>query len=336
MTGIGPSSRPSRPIVPRTLSALLAPAGAAPSTTASYRRASVWQRLYRGRSAYLFVLPSMVMVGIFAYYPVASALYHSVFQWDGFTVPKFVGLQNFFDIAASPQMRTAMWNVAQRAVFAVVVSVVVPLLVARLILAVPRPRAQFVYRVLFVIPLMMTTVVIYLIWQFVYDPNVGLANQLLTALGLPPQGWLGDPHEALYGLMGIGFPWVDGFALLIFTAGLQNISSELTEAAAIDGASAWRSFLQIQVPLLLPQIRLIATLNMVWAIQDFTTVLILTQGGPGTSTMVPGMVLYSEAFQNANMGYACAIGTLMFAIMLALTYLILKAGSRRFGLGDVQ
>jgi ABC-type sugar transport system permease subunit len=278
----------------------------------------------------------MVMVGVFAYYPVASALYHSVFQWDGFTAPKFVGLQNFIDMAASPDMRTAMFNVAQRAAFAVVVSVVVPLVVARLILAIPRPRAQFTYRVLFVIPLMMTNVVIYLIWQFVYDPNVGLANKLLELLHLPPQGWLGNPHEALYGLMGIGFPWVDGFALLIFTAGLQNISSELTEAAAIDGASAWRSFLQIQVPLLLPQIRLIATLNLVWTIQDFTTVLILTQGGPGSATMVPGMVLYQEAFLNANMGYACAIGTVMFAIMLVLTYLILRVGSRRFGFGDVR
>jgi raffinose/stachyose/melibiose transport system permease protein len=285
---------------------------------------------------YAFILPTILLLGVFAYYPVASALYHGFFDWDGFTEAKFVGIDNFTKIAKDPIMRAALGNVLKLALFSVIISVTVPLLVARLILSVKSVRLQYFFRVLFVVPMIMTKVVIYLIWQFVYDPNVGLANQLLTALGLPPQGWLGDPHEALYGLMGIGFPWVDGFALLIFTAGLQNISSELTEAAAIDGASAWRSFLQIQIPLLLPQIRLIATLNMVWAIQDFTTVLILTQGGPGTSTMVPGMVLYSEAFQNANMGYACAIGTLMFAIMLALTYLILRAGSRRFGVGDGQ
>jgi raffinose/stachyose/melibiose transport system permease protein len=262
-----------------------------------------------------------VLLGVFAYYPVASALYHGFFDWDGFTHAKFVGLDNFTKIANDPVMRAALGNVLKLALFSVIVSVTVPLLAARLILSIKSVRLQYFFRVIFVIPLIMTKVVIYLIWQFVYDPNFGVLNRLLQSLHAAPQGWLGDPKQALYAIMGIGFPWVDGFALLIFTAGLQNIPRELREAAAIDGANAWRRFRRVELPLVKGQIKLIATLSMIWAIQDFTTVFILTQGGPGTSTMVPGLALYQAGFQNNQMGYACAIGVVMFLIMLGLTYL---------------
>jgi ABC-type sugar transport system permease subunit len=292
---------------------------------------SLARRIYNSRIHYLFILPSIAMILLFAYYPVTSALYHSFFQWDGFSPPRFIGFSNFVEIFQSPLMHAAMFNVARLALFAVVVSIVVPLGVARLILSVSNLRAQYALRVLFVIPLIMTNVVIYLIWQFIYDPNFGLGNRLLEALHIwHPQGWLGDPKEALYALMGIGFPWVDGFALLIFTAGLQNIPRDLREAASIDGASAWRTFRRVELPLVMGQVRLIATLNMIWAIQDFTTVLILTQGGPGTATYVPGMALYEEGFQNGQMGYACAIGTVMFLVMLALTYLFLNFRARHY------
>ena len=114
--------------------------------------------------------------------------------------------------------------------------------------------------------------------------------------------------------MGIGFPWVDGFALLIFTAGLQSIPREILDAAAVDGAGPLERFRRIELPLVVGQIKLILVLNMIWTIQNFTSVLILTGGGPGTSTMVPGMVLYQASFQNERMGYACAIGMAMFLV----------------------
>jgi raffinose/stachyose/melibiose transport system permease protein len=125
-------------------------------------------------------------------------------------------------------------------------------------------------------------------------------------------------------VMGIGFPWVDGFALLIFTAGLQSIPREILDAAALDGAGPFERFRRIELPLVLGQIKLVLVLNMIWTIQNFTSIFILTQGGPGTSTMVPGMVLFKASFQNERMGYACAIGMAMFLVMLALTYLNLR------------
>jgi raffinose/stachyose/melibiose transport system permease protein len=289
------------------------------------RRAGTLAQFQRAFPAYVFILPSIVLLAVFMYYPAFSALYHSFFNWDGFTRATFAGLGNFAAMAEDATMRAAAVNVLKLTAFAVIVSITVPLFVARLIWGLPSERAQYVFRVLFVIPLVLPQVVIYLIWKYLYDPNFGLLNELLMALHVgSPQAWLGDPNNALYALMGIGFPWVDGFALLIFTAGLQSIPREILDAAAIDGAGSIERFRRIEFPLLLGQIKLIMILNMIWTIQNFTSILILTQGGPGTSTMVPGMVLYRASFQNERMGYACAIGMAMFFVMLALTYLNLR------------
>ncbi len=264
-------------------------------------------------------------MALFMYYPAVSALYHSLYSWDGFTHATFIGLANFREIIGDPLMEAAAVNVLKLTIFAVVVSITVPLTVARLILGLRSKRMQYIFRVLFVIPIVLPQVVIFLIWKYLYDPNFGVFNQIILSLHLgQPLGWLGDPNMALYALMGIGFPWVDGFALLIFTAGLQSIPSEIKDAAAIDGAGSWRRFLTIEFPLVLGQVKLVATLNMIWSIQNFTSILILTQGGPGTATMVPGMVLYQNAFENERMGYACAIGVLMFLVMLVLTYINLR------------
>lgn len=288
-------------------------------------RRSLPARIYRSRLHYLFILPTLVMLAVFMYYPAFSALYHSFFNWDGFSRATFVGLGNFTAMLGDPLMQAAVVNVLKLTAVAVAVTATVPLGVARLIFGLRSKRLQYVFRVLFVIPLVLPTVVILLIWQFIYDPNFGLLNQLITTLHLGmPQAWLGDPHEALYALMFIGFPWVDGFALLIYTAGLQSISSDLLEAATIDGAGAWQRFRRIEFPLVLGQVKLIVILNMIWTIQNFTNVLILTQGGPGTSTEVPGQVLYRDAFESERMGYACAIGTLMFVVMLVLTFINIK------------
>lgn len=197
----------------------------------------------------------------------------------------------------------------------------VPLLVAKLILSLRDPRWQFAFRILFVVPLVVPSVVIYLIWQFIYDPNIGLLNQTLALLHLTglQQTWLGDPHLALYSIMFVGFPWVDGFALLIFTAGIQAIPAEILEAAAIDGASTWPRFLRIELPLLLGQLRLILVLTIINGIQDFTAILVLTGGGPANATVVPGLYLYLNAFDGGRFGYACAIGAVLFVIIVAFT-----------------
>lgn len=124
--------------------------------------------------------------------------------------------------------------------------------------------------------------------------------------------------------MAMGFPWVDGFGLLIYTAGLQSIPSETVEAAHIDGASALRAFFAVQIPQIVGQVRLMWVLAIINGIQNFTQVLILTNGGPGYTTEVPGLLMYNEAFGYGRMGRACAIGTAIFLVILILTFINLR------------
>jgi raffinose/stachyose/melibiose transport system permease protein len=270
---------------------------------------------------YLFLLPALIFAGVFLYYPALSALEHSVFDWDGFTAGTFNGLDNFATMLGDPLMQRATLNVLKLTGFALVIELTVPLLVAKLIMGLRSPRWQHVFRVLFVVPLVVPTVVIYLMWAFIYDPNIGLINQVLGALHLTglQQDWLGDPTLALYSIMFLGFPWVDGFALLIYTAGLQAIPGEVLEAAAIDGCGGWGRFLRVELPLLLGQLRLILVLTIINGIQQFTVVLILTGGGPANATMVPGLYLYLSAFDYGRFGYACAIGAVLFIIIMGFT-----------------
>jgi raffinose/stachyose/melibiose transport system permease protein len=164
-----------------------------------------------------------------------------------------------------------------------------------------------------------------------------LLNRLLTDLHLGglTQGWLGDPNLALYSVMfsntssalpgfTVGFPWVDGFGLLIYTAGLQAIPGELPEAASIDGANGWQRFWFIEVPLILGQIRLMGVLAIINGLQNFTQILILTQGGPGQATTVPGLYLFQQAIYQQRMGYASAIALVLFVVILALTIINVK------------
>jgi len=275
---------------------------------------------------YAFILPSVAILVAFMYFPAASALYHSFFDWDGATTPRFVGLGNFSEMAGDPVMQAAFVNVLKLVVFNVVIAMTVPLGVARIILNLRSRRIQYLFRVLFVVPLVIPQVVIILIWGFLYDPSSGPLNQILQAVGLgslQPQ-WLGDPNLALYALMLVGFPFVDGFGLLIYTAGLQGISGEVLQAAAVDGAGGFRRFWHVELPLVVGQMRLMMVLNMIGTIQNFVFVLLLTNGGPGNATQVPGLALYWNAFQNGRVGYACAIGTVLFLIMLGLTYINLR------------
>jgi raffinose/stachyose/melibiose transport system permease protein len=278
-------------------------------------------------SYYLYVLPTFILLLVFMYYPSLSAIYHSFFIWDGATQAKFTGLGNFVRMWQDPVIRLAFLNVLKLTVWGVLVTTAAPLFTARLIFALRSRGAQFAFRVLFVIPAVVPQVVTWFVWAFIYDPLSGLANQTLQLLGLGAlqQAWLGDPKIALYALMFMQFPYVFTLPLLIFTAGLQGISPELIDAASIDGAGGISRFFRVELPLLLGQVRLVVVLAILDAIQNFAYVLILTNGGPGNATMVPALALYRNAFTYNKMGYASAIGTIIFLLVIGLSYINLRS-----------
>jgi len=183
------------------------------------------------------------------------------------------------------------------------------------------------FRLLFVLPIVIPGVVGIMVWRQLYEPNFGLFNEILKGLGLQPLGWLNDADTALASLMFMGFPWITGVDMLIFLAGLLAIPLEIIEAAIMDGASSWRRFFSMELPLIVPQIRLIVILSAIQAMQGFGWQLLVTEGGPRNSTTVPAWVMYREAVRAGRFGVGTAIGTVLFLIIFAVT-LINKAAIR--------
>lgn len=282
--------------------------------------ASVARRFRRHLPVYPFVLPTILLLLVFVYYPVFSAVYHSFFQWDGVN-EKFIGLGNFVEMSQDERLIASAGNLAKLVLFSVTVPIVVPMLVAEVVFNLRSLRAQYFYRVLYVIPMVVPYIVIVLLWGFIYDPTVGLLNEVLKLFKLEGEAWLGSSSTVLYAIMGINFPWVSGFNLLIFLAGLYNIPPTIIDAARVDGATPIRRFFSIDLPLLVGPIKLLTVLAVINSIQQFQTILILTRGGPGYSSMVPGLHLFFNGFSFNRMGYASAIGLAMFVVIFIFTYI---------------
>lgn len=284
-------------------------------------RRTLWQEIARARLAYLLLVPLFLALVIFVYFPPISAMYHAFFDWNPSGQSSFVGLANFQQMLSDNVLQQSFLNMAKLLVFSVIVSVTVPLIVAEMIFAVRHAAAQYAYRVLFLIPVVAPLVVVLLIWKFIYDPNVGLLNYLLGSVGLAnlQHAWLGEFGTALYALMFIGFPFASGTSVLIYLAGLMNIPAEVLEAAELDDATGLRRIWWIDVPLLMGQVKLFIVLGILGAVQGFQNQLILTQGGPGWATEVPGLLMYQTAFEGSRFGYASAIGFVLFIIVLLLT-----------------
>ncbi len=296
---------------------------ARPAAVSPSKIAVTLRHAARCKECYLLLLPTFTLILLFNYYPAASALYHSFFDWNGANFKRFSGLSNFNLMIHDPTIWLSLGNMVKLTLVALAINLTFPLMAGALIFHLRDLRLAYFYRVLFVVPMVVPGMVTLMIWRFIYNPNIGLLNQILRSIGLESlaRPWLGDFDLALYAIMFIGFPWVAGISTLIYLAGFQAIPMELLDAAAIDGASTWKRFWHVELPLVMSQVKLIVILTVIGSFQGFTTIMVMTNGGPGVSTMVPGLYLYRNAMYYNKMGYACAIGTMLFIVTLILTYL---------------
>ena len=187
-------------------------------------------------------------------------------------------------------------------------------------------RRRYCFRLLLVLTMVVPGVVSTLMWKNIYDPNIGALNAVLKTVGLESwqRVWLGDEATALWAIIFMGFPWVNSFAFLVFYGGLINIPEDLFEAAKVDGSNPAWNFFHIHLPLISPQLKMLIITTFISSVQDYGGVMLLTAGGPGTATYVPGLELYYAATRFGQYGYACAMGVLMFIVILAGSLLNLK------------
>ena len=281
--------------------------------------------MWRSRVSYILLLPTMVLLAVFNYYPAGSGLYHTFTDWNPGLETTWVGFEQVRKMFGSPYFWVGMKN-ALILVIAAVVKLVFPLIVAELIFHVRNSRLQYGLRSLFVIPLVLPSVVGILLWVNIYDPNIGLLNETLDVLGLEnlTRAWLGDRDTAMAAIVAIGFPWINPFALLIFYGGLISIPTELFDAARVDGASWWARILRIDLPMLMSQLKLLLILAFIGSVQEFQLIFLTTAGGPGNATYTPALELYYNATRFTDFGLASAMGTFLFIIIMLGTILNLR------------
>ncbi|MGC5165253.1 carbohydrate ABC transporter permease [Luteimicrobium sp. DT211] len=284
---------------------------------------------------YLFISPAIIGLFLFVGYPMVTSLYHSFTDWNGLTPATWVGLDNYVEMFTKDP---TFWPSIAVTFLWVVISVPVTI-VAGLALAVLVNRALKgvkIFRTIFYLPVVLPAVAVLTLWKYIYDPTYGLANEVLRFLHLPESGWLGDAHVALPAILLVGV-WGVGGTMIIFLAGLQAVPTELLEAAKVDGAGAFRSFLKITLPMIGPILLLQLVLQLNGAFQTFNQVAILTKGGPGTSTNLLMYKIYNDGFANfiaaPQLGYATAEVWVLFAIVMVVTLVMLRLTRGRFSAG---
>lgn len=286
------------------------------------RQRSLLAEIYAKRMSYFFISPALISVIVFMYEPTFSGFFYAFTDWNpGFQDVRFVGIQNFIEMTQDPLIGIGLKNALAIVVATVLKNLTTPLLVAELIFHLRSTHLQYWLRTLFVVPMVMPAIAVILLWVQIYDPNIGLLNQVLGALGLGSWqlAWLGDPSSALPSIIFMGFPWVHVLPFLIFLGGLMSIPQEMYDAATVDGAR-WRDrFLRIDLPMLLGQVKLLIVLSVIEGFQGFYYILVMTGGGPFQSTTVPALEMYYAAFQSSRYGYACAIAFALFLVILLVT-----------------
>lgn len=275
---------------------------------------------------YLLLLPTMLWLLVFGYYPPISAFFHSFTRWDGVNPSVFIGLENYKYIFTSSESHIAFKNMAILVFLRIVTTMSTPLLAALLVFYLRNSRSARFYQVIFVLPIVVPKIVIWLLWRFIYDPSYGLLNSILRAIGLShlQSAFLGDPKVALYCIAFIYFPWIDALSFLVYLAGLQAIPVSVHDAAKIDGTKGFCHFFRIDLPLIKDQVKVLLILTIIYEMQAFQIQLALTGGGPGYSTMVPGLLMYLKAMEEMRMGLSCTIAAVLFIIVFSLTLLVMR------------
>jgi raffinose/stachyose/melibiose transport system permease protein len=284
-------------------------------------------RLRFGTTQWLYVLPAVVLVLVFVYFPVIWNVSLSFFSWSAFSTKTiFVGLDNYAQLGADPIFWGALFNNVAYAVVSVIFQVGGGLVLAAILEEVVIARWRAFFRTVYFIPAVMSLTVVGFLFYFLYEPNFGLVNQGLNTIGLGryAHAWLGEQGTAIWSIIAMSQWQSTGYVTVLFIVAIQKIPRELYEAAYIDGASKVRAFISVTVPLVRQMTELMLIITISGAFLVFNEVWVMTQGGPNNASHTLGTWLYKSAFFNDQNGYAAAIGTVIFVITLVASVVQLR------------
>ena len=286
------------------------------------------------RAAWWFVAPALLVIAVFFFLPIVAAFLISLTDFDIYALAdlanlRFVGFGNYLKLLQTPSFWQALGNTLYFVAAGVPLSIGASL-GAALLLHSRLARFKPFFRTALFAPVVTTLVAVAVIWRYLFNTRYGLLNYALGGLGIDPIDWLGDPHWAMPAII-LFAVWKNfGYNMIIFLAGLQSIPEELYEAARIDGASVWRQFRSVTLPMLSPVVMLVGILTIAGYFQLFAEPYVMTQGGPLQSTVSVLYFMYEEGFKWWNLGSASAVAFVLFLLIFAVTALQLR-GKRWIG-----
>lgn len=276
--------------------------------------------------AWLFILPSLVGFITFYAAPAVRGLLISFTDWDLLTEPDFVGLGNYQRLVVDMDFWQSLGVTLGYVVINISVQTVLAILIAVLM---DRLAKSIFVRGVLILPYLLSNVVVGLLWLWMLDPTLGIVNAFLSFTGIGRQPFLGSPDQAIAAIAGINIWRHMGYTALLVFAGLQTIPKDVYEAASIDGASEWRTFWSVTLPLLRPVLVFVLVITIIGSFQVFDTIAVTTQGGPANATRVIVWYIVEFAFDRFNMGYATTISVALFLILVVVTFIqmrLMRAG----------
>ena len=273
-------------------------------------------------SSALYVLPALLIVGLFIYYPLIANLIYSFFRFSaGSGEMTFIGLENFARLFTDPVIRIAIMNNVAYALVSIVFQVIFTLVIASWLTHLIGPRIAAILRSIYFMPAVISMTVVALLFTFIYNSRGGLLNSFLEVIGLDhlTTAWLANPDTAMGAVIAVSQWQSMGYIAMLYVVALQQIPKELYEAAEIDGAGRIRQFISITVPQAKEMVFVAMILTVSGAFTVFNEPYIMTRGGPGNTTQVLATYMYNQGFFQNSMGYASAIATLIFVITLILS-----------------
>ena len=282
----------------------------------------------QGIENFLFTIPSILLVTITIYIPFVMSGYYSLTEWNGISKePEFIGLENFKTLfsGASDFVQSLLFTGKYTILFMIFSNV---LALAIAVALVQKIRLANVMRGMFFIPYIMSMTIVGFIWKFIFSQGFAALFDK-TGMEFLIWSWLGDGKLAFFAVVFVGVWQSLGFYIVLYIAGLQAVPTDVLEAATVDGATSWKRFFKVTLPLLGPSITTCIFMSLTNAVKVFDIILALTKGGPGGSTYSATLNIYREAFQNNNYGLGSAKSLVFFVLVLVMTQIVLKIMNSR-------
>lgn len=273
----------------------------------------------RALLGYLFILPSLLGVLVFTAGPVIASFGLSLYEWNIIDPPTFVGLDNYERLASDTRVLQSFVTTARFVVLAVTLQLVVSLLLAMGVQSLRQAGLRYFFRTAYFLPLLTSAASISIVLAYMFHQDFGVINYYLGKVGISRIPWLNSSTWAMFAIV-LTYVWQQiGFTFIVFLGGISGISRDVLEAADLDGASGWRRFWDITLPMLSPTLLFAAVIAVIGALQVFAEPFVMTNGGPGDATRSVVMMIYESAFSFLQIGYGSAIAVLLFVVILLVT-----------------